>query len=256
MRRLLLCAWIALAAGQPAAAESLKLFADIGYPPLVYLDKGAGKPAGQLVDLLAQAEALTGDRYTVELMPWVRAYQLALRGQGGLLGATRTPEREPLFDFSAPLLSDDIHVVSLRSAGWTYRGLDDLRDKRVGGVRGTSYGAAADQAAAAGQFILQRDNCQRTQLRRLLLGQLDAALVGNGALGFELQWRGHRELAARHEELLWHPVPLARSGLHVAFPKALMHRPALDRLDAALARLQSAELRAVGEMPTETACAE
>lgn len=255
------CGWLAkvllaLCVAAPAGAESLTLFADIGYPPLVYLDKASSQPAGQLVEMLSQAQALTGDRYVIELMPWVRAYQMALRGQGGLLGASRTPEREELFDFSAALMSDDIHAVTRRADGLVIRGVGDLRGRRVGAVRGVSYGPALDRAAASGQLLLERDNCQRTQLRRLLLGQLDAALVGNGALGFELQWRGHRELEARRDELQWQPVPLVRSSLHVAFHKSMGRQAALGRLDAALARLQAPELHGGVALALDGACAE
>lgn len=256
MRRAWVAAALALLVGAQAFAESLTLYADVGYPPLVYRDKVSGRPTGQLPDLLARAEALTGDRYVVELMPWARAYQMALRGQGGLLGATRTPEREALFDFSAALLRDDIHVVTRRADAASFSGLDDLRGRRIGGVRGVSYGPALDQAAAVGEVVVERDNCQRTQLRRLLLGQMDAVLVGNGALGFELQWRGYPALEARRGELQWHPLPLVRSSLHVAFAKAMAQRAALDRLDAALARVQAPTVAVGAGMAFPADCAE
>jgi polar amino acid transport system substrate-binding protein len=236
--------WIALAAllaGLPLTgrAETLSIYGDDSYAPVIYLDKASRKPAGFLVDLLRRAEAYSGDRYVIEVMPWKRAYVMAQRGQAGLIGVSFSQERATQFDFSRPIYNDDIHVVVLRGKEFPLQGLADLRGKLIGGVIGASYGETVDRAIAGGVFKVDRDVGQTSRLRKLLAGRLDGALVGNGPRGFEAVVQSHPELMAHRDELVLLPVPVTHDPLHLAFPKSMGKSDALVRFDAAMARVMS-----------------
>jgi len=226
---------VAWGLGTGATADTLKVYGDDKYAPVVHLQDG--KPAGFLVDILRRAEALTGDRYDIELVPWKRALELAKRGDGGLMGVSWTAERAEWFDYSAPLFNDDIHVVTLKNKAFKLTQLADLKGKTLGGVTGASYGDEVDRAIADGLFRVERDIGVTSRLRKLLRDHVDGALVGNGRAGFDAVLASHPELSGQRDRFVWLPTPIARDRLYLAFPKAMKQQAALARLNAALPKL-------------------
>jgi len=223
-------------------AETLVVLGDHTYAPVIYSQNG--KPAGLLPAILARASALTGDHYDLRLSPWKRAYELAARGEGGVVGVSFNQERARSFDFSRPLYDDDIQIVTLKGKTFPYAKLEDLRGKTIGGINGASYGDDVDKAIASGLFIVDRDVGQAGRLRKLLAGRLDAAFIGNGLAGFDSIVSSEDELRKNRAQFVILPIPLTRDPLHLAFPKSMHKREALDRFDAALEKLkQSGELK-------------
>jgi len=223
-------------------AETLVVLGDHTYAPVIYSQNG--KPAGLLPAILARASALTGDHYDLRLSPWKRAYELAARGEGGVVGVSFNQERARSFDFSRPLYDDDIQIVTLKGKTFPYAKLEDLKGKTIGGINGASYGDDVDKAIASGLFIVDRDVGQAGRLRKLLAGRLDAAFIGNGLAGFDSIVSSEDELRKNRAQFVILPIPLTRDPLHLAFPKSMHKREALDRFDAALEKLkQSGELK-------------
>ncbi len=218
-----------------ARAENLVVYGDDAYAPVIHLVDG--RPSGFLADLLRAAEAHSGDRYELRLVPWKRAYEMALRGQGGLIGVSATSERRERFDFSRPVYRDAIHVVVLNGREFEVRGLEDLRGRLIGGVIGASYGQTVDQAISNGLFRMDRDVGQPNRLRKLLAGRLDAALIGNGELGFEMAIDSQATLRSQRERFVMLPTPLVSDPLHLAFPKQLNQVGAIARFDAAMEKV-------------------
>lgn len=223
----------------PLQADTLKIFGDEDYAPVIHLKDG--KPVGFMVEILRKAEALTGDKYVVELLPWKRAYELSRSGEGGLLGVSLTTERAEIFDFSMPVFDDDIHVVTLKSRIFNVTQLGDLQGKTLGGVTGASYGDEVDRAIASGLFTVERDIGVTSRMRKLMRGRLDGALVGNGRPGFDAVMNSHPELVAQRATFVWLPTPIARDRLYLAFPKSMNRKSALERFDAALNKVLESE---------------
>ena len=240
-----------LLASAPVMAEKLLIFGDDGYAPVVFSDRGV--PRGLLPAILKRLERETGDIYELRLVPWKRAYETALNGEGGLIGVSYTKERAEVFDFSKPVYDDDIQIVVLREKRFPFKVAGDLKGKTLGGVQGASYGEEVDRLIAAGVFKVDRDLGQVGRLRKLLAGRLDAALIGNGNAGFDYAINGDEVLRGSRGKFEILPVPLARDALHLSFPKKMGKAAVLARFDAALVRLQrSAEwkgliLSAMGE---------
>lgn len=235
----LLALWAALGASQ---AETLVVMGDHAYAPVIYFQNG--KPAGLLPAILARASALTGDHYDLRLFPWKRAYELAARGEGGVVGVSFNQERAKSFDFSRPLYDDDIQIVTLKGKTFPYASLEDLKGKTIGGVNGASYGDDIDKAIANGLFVVDRDVGQAGRLRKLLAGRLDAAFIGNGLAGFDGIVSSEEELRNNRAQFVVLPTPLTRDPLHLAFPKSMNKREVLNRFNAALEKLkQSGELK-------------
>jgi len=236
---LVLLCWAVLAA--PAAAETLVVFGDDAYAPVIYSKQG--QPDGALVRLLRRAESLTGDRYELRLVPWKRAYELARRGEGGLIGVSYTQERSVIFDYSKSVYDDDIRIVTLKGSQFAFSDLSDLKGKQLGGVRGASYGETVDQAIAAGLVHVDRDIGQVSRLRKVLAGRLDAALVGNGPAGLDAVIDSHPELQANRDKFVVLDIPLARDPLYLAFPKEMGKTAALRRFNEALDKLRKEPAR-------------
>lgn len=223
-------------------AETLVVLGDHAYAPVIYLQNG--KPAGLLPAILERASALTGDHYDLRLSPWKRAYELAARGEGGVVGVSFNQERAKQFDFSKPIYDDDIHIVTLKTKTFPYAKLEDLKGKTIGGISGASYGDDVDKAIASGLFVVDRDVGQAGRLRKLLAGRLDAALIGNGLAGFDSVVSSEDELRNNRAQFVVLPIPLTRDPLHLAFPKSMNKHDALNRFDAAVEKLrQNGELK-------------
>jgi polar amino acid transport system substrate-binding protein len=240
--------WIAgfilMFAGAAVQAETLVVFGDDSYYPVLHLK--SGKPAGILAAVLAAAQELTGDKYELKLSPWKRAYELAVRGEGGVVGVSYNLERAKSFDFSKSIFDDDIQIVTLSTHTFTFTKLDDLKGKVIGGVLGASYGDEVDKAIAGGLFTVERDVGQSGRLRKLLAGRLDAAFIGNGHAGFEGVVNSVDELRANRSKFVILPKPLARDPLHLAFAKSMGKQAALSRFDAALEQMKkSGKLKSV-----------
>ncbi|MFO1225790.1 substrate-binding periplasmic protein [Roseateles sp.] len=209
------------------------VYGDDAYAPVIYLQDG--RPQGFLVDVLRRVEArnTNGITFDLELMPWSRAYLLASRGKGGLIGVSRNQERDALFDFSRPIYSDDIRVVVLKGKAFPFRDLPDLRGKRIGGVTGASYGERVDAAIRDGNLVIDRDIGAASRLRKLAAGHLDAALIGNGERGLEWLLAHDPRLAEYRDRFEILPTPLTHDPLHLAFLKSMQQRSFLDAFDAA-----------------------
>lgn len=231
-----------LGALSSAVADTLVVLGDDAYVPVVYLKDG--KPAGLLPAVLKAASRYTGDTYDIRLSPWRRAYELSLRGEGALVGVSFNQDREKLFDFSKSFYDDNIQIVTLKSKTFTFTKLEDLKGKTIGGINGASYGDEVDKAIAAGLFTVERDISQTGRMRKLLAGRLDAAFVGNGQAGFEAVINSFDELRQKRNMFVVLPTPLTRDPLHLAFPKSMGQRAAVERFDAAIDKMRkSGELK-------------
>ena len=230
-----------LASALSATADTLVVFGDDAYAPVVY--KNEAKVAGVLPAILARASEITKDTYDVRLFPWKRAYELAARGEGGVVGVSYTAERATVFDFSRAIYEDNIQIVTLKGKEFPFARLDDLKGKVVGGVNGASYGQQVDAAIGAGLFKVDRDVSQSGRLRKLLTGRLDAAFIGNGVAGFNSVIAAAPDLMKNEARFAILPTPLTKDPLHLAFPKSMNKREATRRFDAAIEQLhKSGEL--------------
>lgn len=228
------------------SAEKLVVRGDDSYPPVIHSHNG--RPSGFLVTILQRVAVLTGDQYDIQLSPWKRAYEMASRGEGGVIGVSFNQERAKLFDFSKPVYDDDIQIVTLKTRTFTYNRLEDLRGKTIGGVLGASYGDSVDSALASGLFVVERDVGQAGRLRKLLAGRLDAAFIGNGVAGLDGVMNSHDDLRTNRAKFSVLATPLTRDPLHLAFAKSMNKREALDRFDAAVDKLRkSGELKRLTE---------
>lgn len=219
-----------------AQAETLVVLGGDSFAPTSYLDRG--QPAGTLIDILKKVAEKTGDHYEIRLYPWKRAYEYAVRGEGAIVGLSMTPPRQEIFDFSEPLQHNELQLVVVKGSEFPFARLSDLKGRNIGGGSGVSYGPEVDSAIASGVFVMVSDTDASARLQKVLLGTLDAAIIGHGMPGLDWLVKSHPRLQARRDELTVLPKPLARDPLYLATAKTMQKKDALERLNKALVELQ------------------
>jgi len=233
LRWVLLGLSLGLAFALPAAAEPVVLVGNSAVPPKAWLD--GDRPRGFAVDAAVAALRRAGLEPEVRLFPLARAIEMAKGGGVIITGLYRTPERERIFDFSLPLVDDEVLVVTRKGEEFDFRSAADLLGRRVAYQQGASYGA--EFAAVAPQLGAETDNAPSQRLMKLAAGRLDAALInpGRAALVFHLRQTG---LDPDMFSVL--PVPLVRQANHIAIAKGRDPGGALmARIDAAIAALRA-----------------
>ncbi|PMQ05407.1 Phytochrome-like protein cph2 [Dyella sp. AD56] len=137
----MLRAWLALllavvaVAASHAAPATLRVVSDNNYPPYLFIGPDH-QPRGYLVDEWKLWEKKTGIH--VELVPtdWANAQHMLLDGQADVIDMLfRTPEREPLYDFSAPYAKVTVGIYVDTSISGIDE-VDALRGFEVGVERG------------------------------------------------------------------------------------------------------------------------
>lgn len=86
------------------------------YPPLSFTRNGELR--GLAVEVVAEMQRRAGSRVPVQVLPWARAYPMALSQPNvALFSTARTPEREKLFQWVGPLFVGKTSLYALRGSG-------------------------------------------------------------------------------------------------------------------------------------------
>ncbi|MES2017835.1 MAG: ABC transporter substrate-binding protein [Pseudomonadota bacterium] len=162
---------LACAVAQPSAAP-LTITTEYSPPTSMQVD---GKIIGSATEKVREAFARSGIAYTLELLPWKRAYTAAsTRADTCVYSTTRTPERERLFKWVGP--TDEGDWVLLGRAGRQYNltRLEDARALRIG----TYYGDARDEYLRTRGYLVDPAPNDMINPNKLMLGRIDLWAAG------------------------------------------------------------------------------
>jgi polar amino acid transport system substrate-binding protein len=182
----LLSAICSLANAAPEASR-LRLLTEAS--PAMSMMEG-NKVIGSATEKVREIMDRTGTAYTIELLPWRRAFALSLQGPDVcLFSTTRTPDRENLFKWVGP--TDEAEWVLLGRAGRHYQlhTLEDARTLRIG----TYNGDARDEYLRARGFKVDPAPNDMINPPKLLLDRIDlwAASIKRGSSVLERNgWSG------------------------------------------------------------------
>ena len=160
-----------------AAEPELKVLVASQVAPKMFLDED-GKPTGYVTQLAIAVVRRAGYTPVVDAVPWARAYKKALDGEGVLAGLSKTVERGKVFSFTDAVHEDRVQVITLKKADLKISRFSDLKGKRVGIQRGSSYGEQFE--AALPMFVEDRDSSGDSRLTKLVAERIDAAVLSGG----------------------------------------------------------------------------
>lgn len=224
---LVLSAAIGAQAGPPAVSVNV----DEANPPFMYARDG--QAAGVYPALLRAAFDHLKVPLALEAMPWKRALGEIDQGRSGVGGLYKTTERLQKYDYSEPLFVEKLVVYFHVKSPVSFTQLGDLDGKRVGVIRGWSYGDDFDRARKAGRFLVEEVGSDDQNFRKLDAMRIDVAIAINES-GSTLLER-YRNLAAA-------PTPLSQNPTFLAFAKTSGRTELLGRFDAVVR-----EMRRTGE---------
>ena len=147
---------------------------EIDFPPFCTIN-AAGHADGFAVELLRAALAAMGREVTFRTGPWYQVRGWLERGEVQVLPLVgRTPEREPLFDFTFPYMS--LHgAIVVRQGTEKVRNLSDLAGKQVAVMKGDN--AEEFLRREKRDFHIVTTRTFEDALRELSQGRHDAVVV-------------------------------------------------------------------------------
>lgn len=144
------------------------------FSPPTSMQEG-GKVIGSATDKVREALARSAIAYSIEMLPWKRAYTAALsRVDGCVYSTTRTPEREHLFKWAGP--TDEGEWVLLGRADRQYKlqTLEDARSMRIG----TYHGDARDEYLRARGYRVDPAPNDMINPPKLMMNRIDLWAAG------------------------------------------------------------------------------
>ena len=217
-----------------AAEPELKLLVASQVAPKMFLDED-GKPTGYVTQLAVAIVRRAGYTPVVDAVPWARAYKNALDGEGVLAGLSKTAERGKVFDFTDVVHEDRVQVITLKKADLKISRFSDLKGKRVGIQRGSSYGEQFE--AALPMFHEDRDSSGDSRLTKLIAERIDAAVLSGGNTAVKY----YSKLAGIDMSLLTvQTPPLVVDLNYIGIAKSRPdHAEVTSRLNAAIAAMHA-----------------
>lgn len=147
--------------------------------PHLYITTESSPPAsmrdgneviGSGADKVREIMARTGIRYTLELLPWKRAYTFALqRPDACVFSTTRTPEREAKFKWVGPTDEGEWVLMGRADRNFQLHSLEDARPLRIG----TYNGDARDEFLRSRGFQVDPAPNDSVNPRKLMLNRID-----------------------------------------------------------------------------------
>jgi polar amino acid transport system substrate-binding protein len=133
MRRLLILALLSLPSFTSAGAAPVNLLTE-EYPPFSYREGKAMK--GASIEQIDRMMTAAGIDYTVEMMPWARAYSLAQTTPMTCVFTTaHNAKRDPMFKWVEPLLVDNNVLIAKTGSGISAMDLEEAKKYTIGTQR-------------------------------------------------------------------------------------------------------------------------
>ena len=230
------------APGSEAARPVIVVDVDAENPPFMY--SRAGYAVGLYPAVIRAALGRCHDNVRVQAKPWRRAFVEIDKAQAGVGGLYRNAERLAKYDFSDPIYVENIAVFYRTVQPFDFRTVADLYGKRVGVLRGWSYGDDFDVAKRNGSIATEEVSSDRSNFLKLTDGRLDAVLAIEESGQAAMAASGLHGIEQANAYLASYPVYLAfskkaaKSDLLVCFNKALAEM----KQDGAFERIVRQEL--------------
>jgi polar amino acid transport system substrate-binding protein len=238
MRGRTIIAALAMACGLGLAnAQALLVDVDDANPPFMFAREG--RAVGVYPALMAAVFKEMKADVSIVPKPWRRTLSELDAGIAGVGGIYKNSERLKRYDYSEPMFVERVSVYSLRADTARYAGVSTLKGKRVGVIRGWSYGDDFDEARRAGTMVVEEVNSDAQNFAKLAAGRLDVVLAIVEAAEPHLRTYRAVQLAGS----------LAENPTYLAFNKSAGRQAFIEQFNAALSRMKKSG--AVARIVTE-----
>lgn len=201
----------AMLGASAARADSIVLYGNSQQSPKAWLE--GDTPKGFVVEAAVEVLKRAGYDVTVTLLPFARAMQKATEG-GVMTGVFQSAERAKVYDYSQPLVYEDVVVAVAKGKEFAFAKASDLTGKKIGLQDTFFYGD--EFAAAAPQLTLDNDSSPSVRAKKLSAGRIDAALFNPGKSAVA---NSAKEAGLSADELTVLPKPLAKLGNYLIVGK-------------------------------------
>lgn len=149
------------------ATPGLILTAEMTYPAVM---EEKGRVTGHAAEKVHEIMRRSGIGYSMRIMPWKRAYVLALtQPQTCVFMTTRTAEREALFKWIGPISQADWVLYGRADRSYAIRTVEDARGLRIGAYNGDVRG----EYLAARGYVVDFVQNDESNPKKLMLDRID-----------------------------------------------------------------------------------
>jgi polar amino acid transport system substrate-binding protein len=150
-------------------SASLRILTE-NLPPLNYVKDGA--LVGPSVEMVKEIQRRIGSAEEIQVYPWARAYQIALKEENVMLfGVSHTSSRENKFKWVGPLATKRDILVAKKGSNLVINSLEDAkRVRRIGVLRDDTKEEFLEMH---GFTNLEPVSDERKNVQKLMLGRID-----------------------------------------------------------------------------------
>jgi polar amino acid transport system substrate-binding protein len=232
-----------------ASGPPVMRFATEEWPPFFSRSLPDNGLTGALLEAVVERMGYT---MRIDYFPWKRAMELGLHDPryAGAVAMIRTPEREKICHFSAPLGSRQSVLAFLKDKPVSVATLNDLHGVRLGTVGGYSYGEQFDGMVRSGLLEVETGASDEINLRKLLYQRFSAIVIEKRMLNYLLA--GGRFAWAGRDRIAIADHLFSERAVHVCFQRTaegLKRQQAFDQAARSvdLARIERSYWRGIGE---------
>ena len=188
--------WLAAASSAPAleTGKTITMVADNWCP---FNCDPADTDPGFLVEVAQKAFEPEGYKVTYQIVPWARAIEEVMAGKYTILLAASVEETPDVLFPKSPRVSCGFDVFVKEGNPFVWKGVDSIRDKRIGGVQDYMYSEAvnayieANKNAPGHKVQIQHgDESLPTNIKKLLGGRIDVLFENSAVLTHKFHTMG------------------------------------------------------------------
>lgn len=218
-----------------SAAAGTRVLVTGEWPPYTGVQEPEG---GSMTAIVRAAYAALGDEVRIGFFSWYRIRRLPQDNNGitGSFPHYNAEERATRCHFSNAIGSSPLGLALPLRSHLAWRRLEDLGRYRIGTVKSYSNTLEFDRLVAAGRLRTLSALSDADNLRNLLAGKVDAAVIDRNVFAYLLKQEPFRDsaplLRLDHRLLVVH-------NLYVCFPKNDRGRAERDRFNRGLETLRA-----------------
>lgn len=207
------------------------IMVDDSYSPYMFGTKQSAKGLySSLINAISERANLN---ITLQATPWKRALALSARGDVGIGGIYKNKQREDIYDYSAPIFTENLWIYVKTDTEFPFSNLTDLKNKKGAINLGWSYGNNFDQLREAGFFKVEEYGDNLTNIKKLIsLPRIDFTVIDEIAALKIIQDHNFQDQVKKLE-------PAATSNnAYIAFSKEAKRTHTLAKFNRMLAIMQ------------------